>query len=115
VRLGCGPQIIKLLLENGAAVNAVDAKGRTPLSILKRDACRWGALPFNEERVDAGCIENMLVDAGGQESSVSEHNDTTASEDQDTIFVCHGDRSDLPAMPEFYSLSSTARKLSDLF
>jgi len=115
VRLGCGPQIIKLLIENGAAVNAVDAKGRTPLSILKSDTCRWGALPFNDERVDAGCIAKILVDAGAQESPVSEDEDTTASEGEDTIFVCNDRMSGLPPMPDFYSLSSTACKLSELF
>jgi len=112
VRLGCGPQIIKLLLEHGAAVNAVDAKGRTPLSILKSDNCRWGALPLND---DGACIENMLLQAGAQESTVSDDADTTASEGEDTIFVCNGDMSALPPMPEFFSLSSTACKLSELF
>jgi len=112
VRLGCGPQIIKLLLDHGATVNAIDAKGRTPLSILKSDTCRWGALPFND---DGGCIERMLIQAGAQESAVSEGEDTTASEGEDTIFVCNGDMSALPPMPEFFSLSSTACKLSELF
>jgi len=112
VRLGCGPAIIKLLLDHGASVNAVDAKGRTPLSILKSDSFRWGAPPLND---DWGRIENMLVEAGAQESTVSDSEETTASEGEDTIFSCNGDMSALPPMPEFYSLSTTACKLSEFF
>jgi len=112
VRLGCGPPIIKLLIDHGAAVNAVDAKGRSPLSILKSDNCRWAALPSHD---DGGCIERMLVQAGAQESAVSEGENTTASEGEDTIFVRNGDMSALPPMPEFFSLSSSACKLSELF
>jgi len=112
VRLGCGSQIVKLLLDHGATVNAVDAQGRTPLSILKSASCRWGAPPLSD---DGGCIEQMLLQAGAQESAVSESEDTTASEGEDTIFVCNGDMSALPPMPEFFSLSSTACKLSELF
>jgi len=103
VRLGCGPEIIEFLLAHGAAVNSVDAKGRTPLSILKADTCRWGSLPFNEALVDGGRITELLIQAGAQQSTEDEN---ASSEGED--FAMH---TDLPAMPEFYSRSDTARKL----
>lgn len=103
VRLGCGPEIIELLLAHGAAVNAVDAKGRAPFSILKADACRWGSVPFSDEPADGGRIADLLNKAGADE--------TTGGEMEETSFAGGDHRTPLPAMPQFYSRSDTARKL----
>lgn len=108
VRLGCGPEIIELLLAHGAAVNAVDAKGRAPLDILKADSCRWGSMPFNDELVDGGRIAALLSKAGAQESTSGGENGASESEE---TFAGEGHRTPLPAMPQFYSRSDTARKL----
>lgn len=109
VRLGCGAEIIELLIAHGAAVRAVDAKGRAPLDILKADTCRWGAMPFNDELVDGGRIAALLTRAGAQESaSGAEHG---ASESEETSFAGEGHRTPLPAMPQFYTRSATPRKL----
>jgi len=107
VRLGCGEGIINLLLAHGAAVDAVDAKGRTPLVILKADTCRWGSMPHNAELVDGGRIAALLTEAGAQESSETEN---VALHGEET-FVGEGYRTPLPAMPQFYSRSAAPRKL----
>jgi len=108
VRLGCGPEIIELLLAHGAAVDAVDAKGRTPMDILKADTCRWGSMPFNDELVDGGRIAALLTQAGSQESTSGGEIGVSETEE---AFVGEGHRTPLPAMPDFYSRSATARKL----
>lgn len=109
VRLGCGPEIIELLIDHGAAVNALDAKGYAPLDILKADTCRWGSVPFSNEYVDGGRIIDLLTQAGAKEgTSRGEDNDETS---EDTVFAGEVQRMPLPAMPEFYSQSSVPRKL----
>jgi hypothetical protein len=108
VRLGCGPEIIELLIARGAAVNALDAKGRAPLDILKADTCRWGSVPFNDEFVDGGRIIDLLNQAGAKEcTSRGENNE----ENEDTAFAGEVHRTPLPVMPEFHSQSSVPRKL----
>jgi hypothetical protein len=108
VRLGCGPEIIELLITHGAAVNAVDAKGRAPLDILKADACRWGSVPFNDNVVNGDRIIDLLTQAGAKES-ISESKDDEEIEDRGLAGEVR--RSPLPTMPEFYSPSSVPRKL----
>lgn len=109
VRLGCGPEIIELLIAHGAAVNAVDAKGRAPLDILKADTCRWGSVPFNDEFVDGGRIVDLLTQAGAKERTSKGEDDD--EEIEDTAFVGQVRRTPLPAMPDFHSQSSVPRKL----
>lgn len=108
VRLGCGPEIIELLIARGAAVNALDAKGRAPLDILKADTCRWGSVPFNDEFVDGGRIIDLLNQAGAKECTSRGEND---EENEDTAFAGEVHRTPLPVMPEFHSQSSVPRKL----
>jgi len=108
VRLGCGPEIIELLINHGAAVNAVDAKGRAPLDIVKADTCRWGSVPFNDDFVNGGRITDLLTQAGAKEN-ISQSNDD--AENQDTGLAGEVRRTPLPTMPEFYSQSSVPRKL----
>jgi len=107
VRLGCGPEIIELLLAHDAAVNALDGKGRTPIDILKADTCRWGSVPFNEEFVDGSRIVDLLIQAGAKErTSTGEHDG-----DGETVSAEEVHRTPLPVMPQFYSQSSVPRKL----
>jgi len=107
VRLGCGPEIIELLIAHGAAVNAVDAKGRAPLDILKADTCRWGSVPFNDDFVNGGRIIDLLTQAGAKES-ISQSKD---EESEDAGLSGEIRRTPLPTMPEFYSQSTMPRKL----
>lgn len=62
-RSGCGPEVLRLLLEHGAVVNMVDVNGCSPLFIL----CR-----HSEARVrsapPAG-LEKVGVEAGGRDAS----------------------------------------------
>jgi len=108
VRLGCGPEIIELLLAHGAAVDAPDAKGRGPLDILKADTCRWGSVPFNDKFVDGGRIVDLLTQAGAKERTSRDEDD---EESEETAFPGETRMKPLPAMPEFYSQSSVPRKL----
>lgn len=108
VRLGCGPEIVELLITHGAAVNAVDAKGRAPLDILKADTCRWGSVPFNDDFVNGGRIVDLLTQAGAKENSPQSNDD---AENEDTGLAGGIRRTPLPTMPEFYSQSSVPRKL----
>jgi len=104
VRLGCGLEILQVLVAHGAAVNAVDSRGRAPLDILKADACRWGSVPFNDEIVDGARIAEMLTQAGATESIEND------GEDSDP-FAGDAHRTPLPAMPQFFSQSAVPRKL----
>jgi len=107
VRLGCGLEIVQLLVTHGAAVNAVDAKGRAPLDILKADTCRWGSVPFNNEIVDGGRIAEMLTQAGATEQKSCSGD----GGDDNEPFAGDVRRAPLPAMPQFYSQSAVQRKL----
>merc|ERR1711865_707839 len=107
VRLGCGLEIIQLLVDHDAAVNAVDAKGRAPLDILMADTCRWGSMPFNDEIVDGSRIAEMLTQAGATESQESSYN--RGGDSGPLADDAH--RTPLPAMPQFYSQSAAPRKL----
>lgn len=107
VRLGCGLEIIQLLVDHDAAVNAVDAKGRAPLDILMADTCRWGSMPFNDEIVDGSRIAEMLTQAGATESQ--ESSDNRGGDSGPLADDAH--RTPLPAMPQFYSQSAAPRKL----
>jgi len=66
VRHACSPQIVELLLETGANVNAVDSKGKTPLTLLRLaenqplQHCLVPSLPFLAPRPD---YEELLGNA----------------------------------------------------
>lgn len=55
----CSPQIVQLLIDHGAAVNALDSREQSPLT-----AALWGCLPLGEIRtISAVCpwlLEGML-------------------------------------------------------
>jgi ankyrin repeat protein len=70
VRLGCDGEIVQLLLDHGADVNATDMKGRTPITILSscRTRCNdtdteicelLGNLPFGSARQLSSCLQHV--------------------------------------------------------
>lgn len=109
VRLGCGPEIIELLVDHGAAVNSVDSKGRGPLDILRADTCRWGSVPFNDEFVDGGRIADLLTQAGAKEFTSTVEHDGEEIEGTALDGEVHG--TPLPAMPQFCSGPAQPRRL----
>jgi len=109
VRLGCGLEIIELLIAHGAAVNTLDAKGQSALDILKADTCRWGSVPFNDDLVDGGRIADLLTQAGAKECT--SRGDNSGEESDETVLAGEVARALLPAMPQFQSRSAVPRQL----
>lgn len=60
IRHGCDVGIIRLLLQHGADVTFVDARGRGPLSLLASTPCplslAWPELPTGDERPDTSAV-----------------------------------------------------------